>query len=346
MAVPETQKALLVKEIGKPLVLVTDWPIPQPGPNQVQIKITVAGINPHDQRSRDLGIPIANDLPAVLTHDVVGKVTKLGEYVTGLTIGDRIVTMASLNPGSRQNGLQEYAVADIKMLAKIPESISDNEAATLPVNTIAPLAGLFGKLKLPAPWSSDIPKSQRDSTTVLIVGGGSSCGKFAVQLLRLARIGQIIVVGGDQAELEGLGATHVVDRHGSQDEVLGRIRALVGDELVYALDVINPPEGQFLAVNALSSYKKGSLARLLLGPFDESRVQGKKAGFEVINVYSAIGEEGVCEAFWAHLHEYLSTGDFKPLGYTVKNGLSAEIVNEVLDAYRDGKKVTKTHLLF
>lgn len=179
-----------------------------------------------------------------------------------------------------------------------------------------------------------------------MASGGSSCAKFAVQLLRLAQIGQIIVVGGNKAELEGIGATYVVDRHGSHHEVLGRIRDLVGDELVYALDVINPPEGLFLAINALSNHKKGRLARLLLGPFDGSKVQGKKAGFEVINVYSAIGEEEVCEAFWAHLHDYLSTGDIKPLGYTVKNGLSAEIVNEVLDAYRDGKKVTKTHLHF
>ena len=141
----QTQKALLVTEIGKPVVLVTDRPIPQPGPNQVQLKVRVAGLNPHDQRSRDLGIPIADDLPAVLTHDVVGTVTKLGEGVNGIAMGDRIVTLASLNPGSRQNGLQEYAVADVDTLAKIPDSISDDEAATLPVNTIAPLAGLFGK---------------------------------------------------------------------------------------------------------------------------------------------------------------------------------------------------------
>ncbi|KAL2796250.1 chaperonin 10-like protein [Aspergillus keveii] len=317
-----------------------------PGPNHVQVRVSVAGINPHDQRARDIGVPIAKDLPAVLTHDVVGKVTKLGESVRGIAVGDRIVTLASLLPGSLQNGIQEYTVADADALARIPDSVSNDEAATLPTNTIAPLAGLLGKLKLPTPWSSDVTDSERENMTVLIIGGGSSCGRFAVQLLRLARIGKIVVVGGNEPELKGFGATHVVDRHGPQDDVLGRIRGLVGDNLIYALNAVNPPEGQLLALNALSNHKQGALARLVLGPVDESKVQGKRAGFEVLNVFSAIGEDAVCKSFWAHLSEYLVTGAIKPLGYTVKAGLTADNVNEVLDAYRDGKKVTKTHVHF
>jgi NADPH2:quinone reductase len=38
-----TQRALLVQEVGKPLVLVKDHPIREPGQGQVQIKVTVAG---------------------------------------------------------------------------------------------------------------------------------------------------------------------------------------------------------------------------------------------------------------------------------------------------------------
>ena len=102
---------------------------PQPRPNQVQVKVTVAGINPHDQRARDIGVPTLNNLPSVLTHDVVGTVSKLGENVTGITVGDRIVTLANLLSRSQQNGLQEYTIADADMLAKIPDLISDDEAA-------------------------------------------------------------------------------------------------------------------------------------------------------------------------------------------------------------------------
>ncbi|KAJ4292940.1 hypothetical protein N0V88_005603 [Collariella sp. IMI 366227] len=268
------QKAILLTKIGNPVILVSDRPIPQPGLNQVQLKVTVAGLNPHDQRARDIGNFVGNDLPAVLTHDVVGKVTALGQGVSssGLAIGDRIVTLASLRPGSLQNGLQEYTLADVGALAKIPHSVSDDEAATLPTNVIAPLAGLFGKLKLglPTPWDPAVTSAQRESLTVLIVGGGSSCGKFA---------------------LKGFGATHVVGRHGGQDAVVERIRAVVGDSLVYALDAVNGPEGQLLALDALSNSREGALARLVLGPVDESKVMGKAAGFRVLDVFSAFGED-------------------------------------------------------
>lgn len=340
-----TQKAILVKEIGKPVVLVTDWPIPEPGPSQVQIKVSVAGLNPHDQKAQGWGLFIQDNLPAILTNDVVGVVTKLGAGVSTIAVGDRVVTQPSF-PGPTQNGLQEYATADLFALAKIPDNITDDEAATLPTNIIAPLVALFDTLEIPAPWTAEAKGFDYGAVTLLIVGGGSSCGKFGVQLAALAGIGRIVVVGGNEKELKGWGATHVLDRHGGFDAVLGRIREIVGDELVYAYDAVSPPEGQLLALNAMSSYKKGALARLVpTGPVDESRVIGKKAGFDVRSVFgSSQSHPKLAEAFWSRVPAWLESGKITPLGFVVKEGLTAENVNEVLDLYRDEKRVTKTHI--
>lgn len=63
-----TQKALIVTEVGKPVTLTSDQAIPEPGPKQIQIKVKVAGINPHDQKARDHGLFIAENLPAILTN--------------------------------------------------------------------------------------------------------------------------------------------------------------------------------------------------------------------------------------------------------------------------------------
>jgi NADPH:quinone reductase len=341
-----TQRAILVTEIGKPVVLITDRAIPQPGPNQVQIKVTVAGLNPHDQKSRDRGLFIAESLPAILTNDVVGKVTKLGDGVTKVAVGDRVVWQAAFDGASFQNGLQEYAIGDADHLAKIPDSISDDQAATLPTNVMAPVVALFKTLKIPAPWSEDAKRFDYASATVLIVGGGSNCGKFGTQLAKIAGIGKVVVVGGNESELKGYGATHVLDRHGGDDAVLERIKAVVGDDLVYAYDAINPPDGQILALNALSSHKKGAMARLVpLGPVDESKVTGKKAGFEVRNVFGVSHANPVLtRPFWERLPEYLEAGKIKPTAFVVKQGLEPGNVNEVLDAYRDGGSVTKTHI--
>lgn len=63
-----TQKALVVTELGKPVKLIHDRPIPEPSPKQIQIKVKIAGINPHDQKARDNGLFIADNLPGILTN--------------------------------------------------------------------------------------------------------------------------------------------------------------------------------------------------------------------------------------------------------------------------------------
>ncbi|KAH9909722.1 putative alcohol dehydrogenase [Xylariomycetidae sp. FL2044] len=342
-----TQKAVILTEVGKPVTLVTDWPVPEPGANQVQLKVSVAGLNPHDHKARDWGLFVDQlGLPLVLAHDVVGRVTKLGEGVAGLAVGDRIVSQPNFTKGSLQTGLQEYTIADDFALSKIPDPVTDDGAATLPTNIIAPLVALFHTLEIPAPWSPAARDFDYAGAALLVVGGGSSCGRFGVQLAKLAGIGTIVVVGGDEAELKSHGATHVVDRHIGDDAILARIRDVVGDDLVYAFDAINPPDRLTLSIDALSSHKKGVLARLLPNaPADVSKVAPKKAGFEVRDLFgSTHAQRELCDPFWERLAGYLESGQIKPLGYTVKEGLTAKNVNEVLDAYRDGKRVKKTHI--
>lgn len=296
------------------------------------------------------GLFIRDVLPVVLTNDVVGTVVALGPGVSKYALGDRVVSHAGFAPGGVQSGLQEYALHDIGAGVKIPDSVSDDEAVTLPTALIAPLFGLFSKdkgLGIPAPWTSEAAEFGYTGTSLLIVGGGSSCGKFAVQLAALAGIGRIVVVGGPEEELKSYGATHIINRHLGFDAVLEQIRAVVGDELYYAFDAINMPEGQLLAANALSSHKRGRLARLLtsFGPVDESRVVGKKAGFQVVNVLglSQLQPE-IAYPFWERVPELLTSGKLRPLGFVINDGLTVENVSEVFQAYKEGKRVTKTHI--
>jgi NADPH2:quinone reductase len=348
MAPPTTQKALLVTEVGKPLQLVTDRIVPQPGPNQVLLKVTVAGFNPHDQLARDTGLFIAQNLPAILTNDVTGTVVELGPGVDKYQIGDRVLSHTGFSGTYAQNGLQEYAVNDIGAGFKIPDSVTNDEAASLPTTIIAPLVGIFDDkngIGIPAPWTEEAKAFDYNGTTILIIGGGSNCGRFAVQLAKLAGIGTIISVGGSAEELKGYGATDVLDRHGGEEVVLERIRKVVGNDLIYVFDAVNSVAGQTLGLNALSSSKKGKFARLLPGPIDETKVVGKQAGYEIFSVFgSSQVKLDLAYPFWERVPEYLASGKIKPLKVAVKEGLTAENANEVLDAYRDGKTVPKTNI--
>ncbi|KAI1618970.1 putative alcohol dehydrogenase [Exophiala viscosa] len=308
--VPQTQKALLVTELGKPLILVTDHPVPQPGPGQVLIRVTVAGPNPHDHKARDTGLFIKDSLPAILTNDVVGEVVALGSGVTKYSPGDHIVGQPGFAPGSTQNGFQEYAVLDVNFTAKIPEGFTDDDGATLPTNIIAPLVALFDSsgLDIPAPWTAEAKTFDHKNTTLLVLGGDSNCGRFGVQLAALAGIGRIVVVGGDEAELKSYGATDTIDRHGSPEEVSARIREIVGDDLLYTYDAINPPATQFIGINALSSTKRGRFARLLPFPLGEAEAQikPKKEGYVLCNPFgsSHVNPE-LCKPFWERVPDIL-----------------------------------------
>jgi NADPH:quinone reductase-like Zn-dependent oxidoreductase len=251
-------------------------------------------------------------------------------------------------PGWLQTGLQEYVVLDVPFTAVIPKGISDDEAATLPTNIIAPLVALFNDesgLGIPAPWTKEAEDFDYKGKTLLIVGGGSNCGKFGVQLAKLAGIGKIVVVGSKRSEEEvkRYGATHVLYR--DTEDVLGQIREIVGDDLVYAYDAVNPPEGQLLALNALSNHKKGKLARLLPRPIDESRIKGKTAGFEIKNVLGLSHvRPDLCAPFWERVPGYLESGKIIPLSFQAVEGLDADKVNRELDKYRDGEVVQKIHV--
>jgi len=343
-----TQTALIVSDIGGRVEQTSDWPIPQPGPQQVQIRVTVAGLNPHDQKSRDTGLFIKDALPAVLGNDITGVVTIIGPDVTKFNVGDKIVSQSQL-AGYHQKALQQYAIVDEDFSSRIPNGLKEHDAATLPTNAVAALISLFDPsgLDIPAPWSRRADSFDYARTTLLILGGGSNCGRFGVQLARIAGIGKIIVVGGSEEELKNWGASHVLDRHGGDYAILERIRDIVGDELVYAFDAINLPEGQHLAVSALSSSKKGKVARLRYssGSIDESKIVGeKKAGYEMRNVLGlSHAKPETAKPFWDRVEGYFADKTLIPLKYEIIDGLNAEKVNEVLDRYRDGLKVTQTH---
>ncbi|CZR68864.1 related to zinc-binding dehydrogenase [Phialocephala subalpina] len=346
-----SQKALVLHEVGTPLVL-SDRPIPQPGQNQLLVKVLVAGLNPHDQRTRDAGLFVTS-LPYVLASDLVGEVVAAGrgEHSTKFVVGDHVFGHTFVKDGDANdfNGLQQYALADARFVAKVADTgLADDEASTIPVIVLAGFIALFSSsgLSLPPPFSPEAGSFNFTATTLLIVGGGSNTGRATIELARLAGIGRVIAVAGlhNEAELKARGASHVIDRHTA--DVLEQVRAITGDDLIYAIDTVNTGQEQELGVAALSNSKRGTLITLRRadGEFDPDRIGTKTAGYErrLVLGISPVHPE-VTVGFWREVPAWLKDGKIKPSNYKVVKGLDANAINKALDSYRDGK-VAKTNI--
>lgn len=310
-------------------------------------------MNPHDQRTRDNGLFVSS-YPYVLGADLVGEVLKVGtgERSANFSIGEHVFghTMAEGGDPNDFNAAQQYALVDARFVGRVANSgLNVDEAATIPVNVLAAFIALFAKAGhgFPPPFSSEAKSFGFESITLLVIGGGSNTGRAVVELAALAGIGRIIVVAGlHHADLlRSRGATHIIDRHATN--ALEQIRAVAGDDLVYAIDTVNAGEDQELGVAALSNTRKGTLITLRRpeGEFDAARIGSKSAGYERRLVFgvSPIHPE-VTVGFWEEVPRWLREKKVHPCSFDVIEGLDAEAANKVLDAYRDGRgKKTNIH---
>ncbi|KAF5535517.1 zinc-type alcohol dehydrogenase [Fusarium mexicanum] len=342
-----SQKALLLEEVGKPLTL-GHRSIPEPSENQLLVKVLVAGLNPHDQRTRDDGLFISS-MPYVIASDIVGEVVTVGagEDSAKFTLGEHVFghTFAEGGFNNDFNAAQQYALVDARFVGRVAGSgLTDDEASTIPVIVLAAFITLFAPSGhgIPAPFTSEAKTFEYSSISLLVIGGGSNTGRAVVELAKLAGIGQILVIAGKQneANLKAIGATHFIDRR--DPDVLDQIRAITGDELIYAVDTVNAGLDQELGVAALSNKKKGTLITLRRtdGDLDAARIGPKAAGYERRLVFgvSPIHPE-LTTKFWEEVPRWYNEGKLHASSFEVIKGLDADAVNKALDKYRDGAGV-------
>src|SRR5262249_13380581 len=134
-------RAVVLKEFGGPENLtLEDFPSPRVGQGQVLLRAAAASANPVDV-SITKGAPFSPSLPATIGCDVAGVVEVVGEGVTGFAPGDEVFGCVG---GVRGSGgtLAQYVLADVKLLAPKPKTLSMREAAALPLVAITAHEGI------------------------------------------------------------------------------------------------------------------------------------------------------------------------------------------------------------
>ena len=146
---------------------------PQAGGRDLLVKVHAVSVNPVDTKVRQRQEPEACGW-VVLGYDAAGVVEAVGPGVENFKVGDAVFYAGAINrPGSNS----EYHLVDERLVGRKPDSLSDAEAAALPLTAITAWEMLFERLdvKRPTAQGGDI---------ILLVGGAGGVGSIAIQLLR------------------------------------------------------------------------------------------------------------------------------------------------------------------
>jgi NADPH:quinone reductase-like Zn-dependent oxidoreductase len=137
-------RAVVITKRGGPEVLqVQERPEPVGEPGKVLVDVRAAGVNFADTMARVGMYPDAPKLPAVVGYEVAGTVAELGEGVEGLAVGDRVMA------GTRFGGYAERVVVAASDVVPLPDRLSFEQGAAIPVNYSTAWAGLirYGSLE-------------------------------------------------------------------------------------------------------------------------------------------------------------------------------------------------------
>ena len=196
ISVPMTMIAMGIAAPGGPDMLQPiELPVPQPGPGQVLVRVSHAGVNRPDVIQRQGFYPPppgASPLPGL---EISGTVALVGDGVDDLALGR--VVCALVNGG----GYAPWCIAEAGACLDVPDAISMAEAAALPETLFTVWHNVFERA------------FARDGETILIHGGTSGIGTMAIGLARLFGINTIVTCGGADkcARALDLGADHAID---------------------------------------------------------------------------------------------------------------------------------------
>ena len=210
------------------ILQIKDVPEPVPKSNEVVFRVRAAALN-YDDIWGMRGSPLKVPLPHISGSDVAGDVISIGDDVSGVKIGDRIVSHGNMScricknctsgrefdckkrkvwgfeTGPLWGGYCEITHLPEVNAVKIPDNVSYEDAAACSMTLMTAWHMLVGRAKI------------QPGQLVLIMGGGSGMGIFGIQIAKLYGCTVIATASGDKLEkCKQIGADYAVD-HRKED---------------------------------------------------------------------------------------------------------------------------------
>lgn len=218
-------KAMILTEYGANADFqLTDILQPTAAAGQVLVRIAATSVNTVDTMIRQSGqeeLPLSPDLPAVLGMDFAGTVEAIGEGVNDFAPGDEVYGCAG-GLADLQGALAEYMVADARLIAKKPQTLSMREAAALPLVGITAYEGLV---------RANVQAGQK----ILVHGGAGGVGHVVLQLAKHFGA-EVYATGGGEKSLSAIkdfGATAIDYKREKVADYVAQYTGGAGFDVVY-----------------------------------------------------------------------------------------------------------------
>jgi NADPH:quinone reductase-like Zn-dependent oxidoreductase len=328
-------RAVVITKTGDPSVLqVQERPDPTPGPGQVRVAVRAAGVNFADTMARIGLYDDAPKLPAVVGYEVAGEIAAVGEGVDAARVGERVIA------GTRFGGYAEQVVVGENDLFALPEGLSFEQGAAIPVNYATAWAGLLGYGSL------------RPGERVLVQAAAGGVGIAALQLAK--RAGAEVhgtASPGKHARLVELGIDRAIDYRQSgwwkdlphYDVILD---AIGGESFKRSLALLRPG-GRLIAYGA-SSVTRGEkrsvrqalpqAARMFRGFNLISQMSESKAviGLNMLRLWD---DRGTLEPWIAPLADAIADGTVAPVVHAAVPFENAPEAHRIIAARENVGKV-------
>lgn len=265
-------RAYVVETFGQPGQVKTGLPVEQPKAHELLIEVHASGVNPVDTKiAGGLFETAAPALPAIIGMDMSGVVVGIGKDVKGFALGDEVFGCVGGLKG-RPGTLAEYVVADARLVALKPKSLSMRQAAALPLVCITAWEGLIDRAKI------------THGQTVLIHSGAGGVGHVAVQIAKAfgADVYTTVSTPEKQKIAHDFGATAIPYREMSVADYIAKFTGNKGFDVVY--DTVG---GQIFEDSAAATKRNGKLISCAgWGMHDLTNVLGRS--LDLIGIFMAL----------------------------------------------------------
>ena len=308
------------------LQVAADYPTPKAASGEAVLRVAATAVNYHDIFTRS-GLPgIRIPLPVFVGSDIAGEITELGSGVSGWRVGDRVLVDPVFRDGERfgmigetsHGGRAEYVAVPAVQLVAVPDAVSLEDAASLPL--------AYGTAYRMLVTQGRLVRGEK----VLILGASGGVGVACVQLAKLLGAEVIAGTGSEakQKSLAALGADHTVNY--AAEKLVDAVKR------IYGKPRLSGGGGVDVAVNFTGGDTWRNTQRTVT---HGGRILtcGATAGFEVITD---------ARFLWTFEHHYIgsngwSVADLQALLGLIRDGRLKPVIDRVLpiDEAAEGERL-------